>query len=172
MKPKTYLLVTAGFVTVTMIAASSLQAASQQLFHNQTARVGMITTMKLLNFRPHPVSQTASIAPLTTISSPSVTLVQSPVALAENRRFSLHHSLNQVEQMTDALMTLKKLSANSQLISSQPMTFVLTDAQLQTTQGLNWMPPTAGPLQPQAEHMQIQKLNLELPQVQNAREAK
>lgn len=167
MKPKTYLLVTAGFVTVAMIAANSLQAASQQIFHNQTARVGMMTTMKLLSFRSRPASQTAATAQLITPTSPSVPLLQSDTSLESNQQFSLGNSLNRVEQITDALLTLKKLSAQGQLLSSKPMAFVLTDAQLQTAQELNWMEPAVDSLQPQTAQIQIQKLDLELQPVQN-----
>lgn len=172
MKPQAYLLATASLVTLVMIGASSLQAASQQLFRNQTARVGMMTTMKLISFHARPVLPTASTAQLVSLASPSGTMLQPKVSLGVNQRFSLDNSLNQVEQMTDALLILKKLSAQGQLISRQPMAFVMTDAQLQTTQGLSWIDPAPNSLQLQDKQLQIQKLDLQLSQVQNSRDAR
>lgn len=164
MKPQVYLLATASVITLMMMGASSLQAASQQMFRNQTARVGMMTTMKLLHFRTRPVGQTAPLTQLVTVSSPSITTLSSHPTLGENRHFSLGNSLNQVGQITDALLTLKKLSAQDRLASSQPMAFVLTETQLRSAQGLTWMDTASGTLQHQ--DYQVQPLQLELPQAQ------
>ncbi|MGI0489280.1 hypothetical protein ACN4EK_28030 [Pantanalinema rosaneae CENA516] len=167
MKPQAYLLATASLVTLALLGASSFQAASQQMFRNQTARVGMMTTMKLLNLRSRPVSLSSPTAQRVTAATPSVRLLQSTSSFGWNQRFSLDHSLNQVEQMTDALLTLKKLSTQGQVASNQPLVFGVTETQLQTAQEVTWLNFGERPLQHPNYHLQT--LDLDLPQAQSAR---